>query len=66
MSCGVGHRRGLDRALLRLWCGPVATALIQPLAGEPPYAAGAALKRQEKKKKSKIRVLALTWYYFTR
>ena len=42
MSCGVGHRHGLD---------PVATALIRPLAWEPPYAAGAPLKRQKKKRK---------------
>ena len=28
MSCGVGHRRGSDPALLWLWCRPVATALI--------------------------------------
>ena len=41
---------GLDPALLRLWHGPVATALIPPLAWEPPYATGAALKRQNKNK----------------
>ena len=44
MSCGVVCRRGLDLAWLWLWPWPVATALIQPLAGETPYAAGAALK----------------------
>ena len=49
MSCGVGRRRGSDPALLWLWRRPVATALIRPLAWEPPYAAGAALKRQKKK-----------------
>ena len=27
-----------DRALLWLWCRPVAAAPIQPLAWEPPYA----------------------------
>ena len=42
MSCGVGHRRGLDPALLQLWCRPAAVALIQPLAWEPPYTTGAA------------------------
>ena len=55
MSCGVGCRCGSDPALLWLWCRPVATAPIQPLAWEPPYAAGAALemaKRQKKKKKN--------------
>ena len=38
MSCGVGCRCGLDLALLWLWCRPAATALILPLAWEPPYA----------------------------
>ena len=52
MGGGVGRRRGSDPTLLWLWCGPAAGALIQPLAWEPPYAAGAALKRQEKKKGS--------------
>ena len=51
MSRGVGHRRGSDPALLWLWCRPVATAPIQPLACEPPYAASAALKSKEKKEK---------------
>jgi len=63
VSCGVGCRRGSDPALLWLWRRPVATALIQPLAWEPPYAAGVAqeiaattttttttTKRQKKKK----------------
>ena len=49
MSCGVGHRRGSDLVLLWL----VAAALIQPLAWELPYAAGAALKCKKKKKKKK-------------
>ena len=52
MSCGVGHRRHLDPALLWLWRKPVAAAPIRPLAWEPPYAAAAALempKRQKKK-----------------
>ena len=40
MSCGVGCRQGLDLALLGLWCRLEATALIRPLAWEPPYAAG--------------------------
>ena len=35
-----------DPALLWLWCRPGVTAPIQPLAWEPPYAKGAALKRQ--------------------
>ena len=55
MSSGVGHRRGLDPALLWLWlwCRPEATAPIRPLAWEPPYATSAALERQKKKKKKK-------------
>ena len=51
MSCGVGCRPGLDPVLLWLWRRPVATAPISPLAWEPPYAAGVALKRKKKKKK---------------
>ena len=40
----VGHRYGLDLALLWLWCRPAAAALICPLAWELPYAVGVALK----------------------
>ena len=47
MSCAVGRRYGSDLALL--WRRPAATAPIQPLAWEPPYAAGAALKDDKKK-----------------
>ena len=55
MNCGVGRRRGLDLALLWLWRSRlVATAPIRPLAWEPPYAAGAALKKQKKNKTKKI------------
>ena len=53
MSCGVGCRCGLDPALLWLWRRLVATALIKPLVWEPPYTAGAALKKTKKKKKKK-------------
>ena len=55
MSCGVGHRRGLDPTLLWLWCRPVATALIRPLVWDPPYVAGAALKTYTQKRKKEIR-----------
>ena len=48
MSCGVGHRGGLDPMLLWLWCRPEATALIRPLAWELPYAIGVVLRRQTK------------------
>ena len=50
MSCGGGRRRGSDPALLWLWCRLVATAPIQPLAQEPPYATGAALEKGKKQK----------------
>ena len=53
MSCGVGHRCGLDLALLWFWHRPVATATIRPLAWEPPYAMGVVLKGQKTKKKKK-------------
>ena len=43
VSCGVGRRHGSDLMLLWLWHRPAATALIRPLAWEPPYAAEAAL-----------------------
>ena len=55
VSCGVGCRRGLDPMLLWLWHRPVATALIRPLAWEPPYAVEAAqemAKRQKEKQKT--------------
>ena len=48
MSCSVGCRRGLDLALL--WYRPAAETPIQPLAWELPYAPGAALKKERKKK----------------
>jgi len=51
MSCGVDCRHGSDPALLWLWHRLAAVAPIRPLAWEPPYAAGAALKRPKKKKK---------------
>ena len=45
--------------MLCLWCRLATTALIQPLAWELPYAAGAALKgpkrKKERKKKEMIR-----------
>ena len=48
MSCGVGHRCGLDPELQWLWRRTAAVALIRPLAWEPPHAAGAALKSKNK------------------
>ena len=40
-------QRVKDLASLWLWCRLAATAPTGPLAWEPPYAAGAALERQE-------------------
>ena len=54
MSCGVGHKSGLDPELLWLQSRPAAIAPIRPLAWEPPYAADSTLKDQKKKKKRKI------------
>ena len=51
MSSGVGHRCGSDPELLWLGRSPAATAPIKPLAWEPPYASGAALKKTKRKKK---------------
>jgi len=39
-----------DPALLWLWCRPAAVAGILPLAWDPPYAVGVALKRQGERK----------------
>ena len=50
----VGHSCVSYLALLWLWRRPVATALIRPLAWEPPCASGAALNRQKTKKKDNI------------
>ena len=36
-----------DLVLLWLWCRLAAVAPIRPLAWEPPYAAGMALKRKK-------------------
>ena len=46
-------QRVKDPVLLWLWYRPAATPLILPLAWEPPYAEGTALKRQKTKKKKK-------------
>ena len=45
MSCGIGHRCGLDPALLWLW------DLIQPLAWELPHATSVTITKAKKKKK---------------
>ena len=55
MSCGVGHRRISDLTLLWLWGRLEAVAPTRPLAWEPPYTVGMALKSQ-KTKKIKIKI----------
>ena len=52
MSGGVGRRHSSDLAFLWLWHRP-ATALIGPLAWEPPFAMGMAVKGQKTKDKKK-------------
>ena len=52
--CGVGRRWGLDLALLWLWHRLAAVTLIRPIAWEPLYAVGAALKKAKKEKKPQL------------
>ena len=61
MSCGVGHRCGLDLALLWLWCWLEATvSIIRLLAWQLPYAVDAALKRPKKKRSGSSVTLTLS------
>ena len=62
LSQWVGCTCSSDLVLLWLWCRPVTTAPIQPLAWEPPYATSVALKRK-KKKKEKRKTLEYTPLY---
>ena len=66
MSCGVGCRQGLDLVLLWLWRRLAATDPIGPLAWGPPYATGAALKRQKTKQNKtflrELRVETITFW----
>ena len=50
VSCGVGRRHGSDLALLCLWRKSAATASIQPLAWELPFAMGVALKKKKRER----------------
>ena len=60
MSCGVGHRRSSDLALL--WQRPAAAALIRPLTWELPCAVGAALKKTKKRLKKQLLIsFMLNW-----
>ena len=60
LSCGVGCRCSSDPALLWFWRRPAATALIGPLAWEPPYATGAALEKAKRQDKTKQKPLLMT------
>ena len=53
-------RRSSDGSdLVWLWCRPAAAAQIRPLAWEPPYATGAALKRTKKYKNNNMGVITI-------
>ena len=51
MSCGIDFRHVSDPTLLWLWHRLAAVALIEPLAWELAYAAGAAQKSKNKQTK---------------
>ena len=58
VNCGVGCRRSLDPAIaVAVVYRPATTALIRPLAWEPPYAMGMALKRTTTTKRSQCTFL---------
>ena len=64
-SCDVGHRHGLDPALLWLRCRPAGVAPIRPLAWEPPYAVGANQEMAKKQKNKKTKKKRITLNPFT-
>ena len=57
MSCGVGHRLGLNPLVLWLWLAAVAP--IPPLAWELPYAVPVALKSKTNKQTNKTKILSI-------
>ena len=64
VSCSVGHRCGLDLVLLWLWLAAVAP--ITPVAWEPPYGAGVALKsKNQKQNKTKNHMEKKKNYFVT-
>ena len=60
----------LGSRLLWLWYRLAAVALIQPLAWEPPYVMGAALKKERKERNSllwqKTELLTVPKIFFAR
>ena len=56
MSCGVVCRLSSDLALLWLWRRLAATAPIQPLAWECPYAVGSPKKTKKKRERKKLKI----------
>ena len=49
------RKLGSDLALLWLWCRLAAIGPIRPRAWEPPYALGAAIKKNNNKNNNKIK-----------
>ena len=52
MNSAVGRRHVSDLALLWLWLWTASVAPIRPLAWEPPYASGVAIKSKTKNMKT--------------
>ena len=48
MNCDVGHKRGLNLALLSLWCRPAAEVPIGPLAWELPDVLGGYSQKKKR------------------
>ena len=61
LSCAVGHRCSSDSEFLWLWLWLAAGTLIRPLAWEPPYAIGVALRnKKQTNKQQKLSSTALS------
>ena len=50
----VGYLKGQNLALLSLWRRLAAAAQVPPLAWDPPYVVGAALKRKKEKERKEL------------
>ena len=64
VSCGVGGRRGLDLALLWLWCRLAAVAPIRPLAWASTCHRCGPKKSKKKKKKIVSPPSHLSYYLY--